>query len=274
MRTGRVYLSEAWSEILGQPRGATATTLDDLASLMHPDDVEETRRASLETMKGIRAAYAVEHRVRSRTGEWKWILSRGQVTERDPATGRALRMIGTNLDITERKRVEQALQSVAQIDPLTGAANRMLLMDRLRLAMARSRRSGSPCALLYLDIDRFKSINDTLGHAAGDFVLKDFAARLRDCVRQTDTVARLGGDEFVVLLEDLKDPASAARIAAKVLDAMRVPSRIGERELEVTTSIGIAHGAGDADEQAWLGRADAALYDAKNGGRNTYRVAR
>jgi GGDEF domain-containing protein len=155
-------------------------------------------------MKGMRPSYAFEHRVRAADGQWKWILSRGRVTERDPAGGRALRMIGTNIDITDRKRMEEALQSVAHSDPLTGLANRMLLADRMRLALARGRRSGSACALLYLDIDRFKHVNDTLGHAAGDRLLKDFAERLRGCVRQSDTVARLGGDEFVVLLEDLR----------------------------------------------------------------------
>jgi len=274
LRTGRVYLSEAWAGIVGAPRGDTVTSLEELLQLVHPEDVETGRRMSIEAMKGIRPGYAFEHRVRSRDGDWKWILSRGRVTERDPATGRALRMIGTNIDITDRKRMEEALQSAAHSDPLTGLANRMLLADRMRLALARGRRSGSACALLYLDVDGFKQVNDTLGHAAGDRLLKDFAERLRACVRQADTVARLGGDEFVVLLEDLKDRASATRVAEKMLESARVPARMDGSEILVTTSIGIAFGGDDANEEAWLKRADAALYEAKRSGRNRFFVAK
>ena len=274
LRTGRVYLSEAWAGIVGAPRGDTVTSVEELLQLVHPEDVEAGRRLSIEAMKGIRPSYAFEHRVRSRDGEWMWILSRGRVTERDPATGRALRMIGTNIDITDRKRMEEALQSAAHSDPLTGLANRMLLADRMRLALARGRRSGSACALLYLDVDGFKHVNDTLGHAAGDRLLKDFAERLRACVRQADTVARLGGDEFVVLLEDLKDAASATRVAEKMLESARVPARMDGSEILVTTSIGIAFGGDDANEEAWLKRADAALYEAKRSGRNRFFVAK
>jgi len=272
LRTGRAYLSEAWSQILGTPRAETVVHVDKLLALMHPEDVEPVRRAFIETMKGLRPAYAAEHRVRSADGEWRWILSRGRVTERDPRTGKALRMIGTNLDITDRKRIEEALQSVAQSDPLTGVANRMLLMDRLGRALSRARRNASQVAVLYLDIDRFKRVNDSLGHAAGDALLKAFAGRLTACVRTTDTVARLGGDEFVVLLEDLKDGASALRIADKILEAMRAPISVDGQEVLITTSIGIAQAAGE-DEGALLKRADAALYDAKAGGRNGFRVA-
>ena len=273
-RTGRVYLSEAWAEIIGAVPGDTVTSVEALLQLMHPEDVEEGRRLSVETMKGLRPSYAFEHRVRSSNGEWKWILSRGRVTERDPATGRARRMIGTNIDITDRKRMEEALQSAAHSDPLTGLANRMLLADRMQIALSRARRSGGVCALLYLDIDRFKQVNDTLGHAAGDRLLKDFAERLRGCVRLSDTVARPGGDEFVVLLEDLKDRAGAALVAQKILESARDPTRVDGAEIQVTASIGIAYGGDDANEEAWLKRADAALYQAKGAGRDRFFVAK
>jgi diguanylate cyclase (GGDEF)-like protein/PAS domain S-box-containing protein len=273
LRTSRVYLSEAWSQILGRSAGETITTTRELAQLAHPDDLDAIQRASLEAVKGARPAYAVEHRVRAANGEWRWIISRGRVTERDPATGRALRMIGTNLDITDRKRVEQALESVAQTDPLTGVANRTLLHDRLKLASARARRTGSRCALLYLDVDRFKQVNDVHGHAAGDALLKGIAARLRACVRQTDTVARVGGDEFVVLLEELKDGTDAATIAQKILEQAKQPLHLNGHSLAVSTSIGLAYSAGDLEDQDWLHRADLALYEAKKAGRDTYRVS-
>jgi diguanylate cyclase (GGDEF)-like protein len=149
----------------------------------------------------------------------------------------------------------------------------LLLTDRLRLALARSRRSGAQLAVLYLDIDRFKEVNDRLGHAAGDELLKEFGARLRDCLRATDTVARLGGDEFVVLLEDLQDAQSAKLVAEKILHAMRAPMNVDGRAVAVTTSIGLACGDGQANGDMLMRAADAALYEAKNAGRDTYRLA-
>jgi diguanylate cyclase (GGDEF)-like protein/PAS domain S-box-containing protein len=273
LRTGRVYLNETWARLLGSPSGETFTTTQALAGgVAHPSDLPAIRQASIDALKGHKN-YSVEHRVRTATGEWRWVLSRGRVTERDAATGRALRMVGTNLDITEQKEAEEKLKSATQTDPLTGLANRTLLMDRIRLAMARTLRTGSLSALLYLDIDRFKEVNDSFGHAAGDAVLRGFSARLRACVRQTDTVARLGGDEFVVLLEDLKDAGDAQRIADKILLESQRPVQLAERTVDARASIGLAAARGDADEAAWLARADAALYRAKHAGRNRISVA-
>ena len=183
-------------------------------------------------------------------------------------------MIGTNVDITDRHRLEEAVQSAAQTDPLTGLANRALLGERLSRAVARCRRIGGQLALLYLDLDRFKEVNDSLGHGAGDALLKDFALRLRRSVRASDTVARFGGDEFVVLLEDVKARDNAVRIAEKVVEEARHPLRVDGREIVATTSIGLAYGDGSEDEDALLKRADAALYDAKAAGRDCYRLAR
>ena len=273
LRTRRVYLSDAWAEIVGAPAGDTVTTLEELAALMHPDELEMARRLSLEVMKGMRAMYAIEHRVRARNGEWKWIISRGRVTERDPESGRALRMIGTNVDITDRRRMEAAVQEAAQSDPLTGLANRAAFAERLRLAAARTRRSGGRLAVLYLDIDRFKQVNDTLGHEAGDMLLKDFAARLRAVTRATDTVARFGGDEFVVLLEDVKDRQSALRVADKIILEGRRLVVIDGRGCVATASIGIAFAENGHGEEALLKRADEALYAAKEAGRDCYHVA-
>jgi diguanylate cyclase (GGDEF)-like protein/PAS domain S-box-containing protein len=274
LRTGRVYLSEAWNSIVEGPGGESVADMKDLGALMHPDDVEPMQRAAVEALKGLRPSYSAEHRVRTAGGEWKWILSRGRVTERDPDTGRALRMIGTNMDITDRKRLEEALQSVVQTDALTGLANRIQLFDRLRLAIARGRRTGEDVALLYIDIDRFKQVNDTRGHAAGDFLLKIFAARLRNCVRSTDTAARIGGDVFVVLLDGIRDGGSANAVAEKIMDAMQEPIQTDGGQVTMSASIGIAFAAGDTDEARLLKRADDALYEAKAAGRNAFRVAR
>jgi len=273
LRSGRVYLGEAWAAIVGGPREDSVATAEELMALVHPDDVEAVRRASIQALRGEQPHYAVEHRVKARNGEWRWIISRGRVTERDPASGRALRMIGTNLDITERRRSEEAVQSSAHSDALTGLANRRGLGDRLRLALARNRRSGLESAVLFLDIDRFKEVNDSLGHGAGDALLVEFAARLRASVRASDTVARFGGDEFVVLLEDVRDRHNAVRIAEKILEDARRPLRLEGRELTVTTSIGVAYSDATSGEEELLKRADSALYQAKAAGRNRYRVA-
>ncbi len=273
LRSGSVYLSETWAALLGHPRGETRTTVKELMASVHPEDLEMVRTALVETMKGLRPHYAVEHRVRTGSGEWRWILSRGRVTERDEAGARALRMIGTNLDITERKKIEQNLQQEARCDALTGVGNRTLLEDRLAHAMARTRRSGGRVAVLYLDIDKFKGINDGLGHAAGDALLKGFAAHLRGCVREADTVARLGGDEFVIFLESLRDERDAVAIADKILAAVRTPVAVDGVEVCVTTSIGVAVGGADWNTREILKRADAALYAAKSAGRNRFRIA-
>jgi diguanylate cyclase (GGDEF)-like protein/PAS domain S-box-containing protein len=273
LRTGRVYLSDAWGEMIGDARGDIVSSVEELGALVHPDDLEATRRAQLETMKGLRPHYVMEHRVRTGRDGWRWILSRGRVTERDPASGQALRMVGTNVDITDRKRMEEALQSVASTDALTGLANRIALADRIRLAIARSRRSGAAFALLYLDIDRFKQVNDSMGHAAGDKLLVQFAMRLRACVRASDEVARIGGDEFVVLIEDMKDRDAAVRIAEKILQDTRAPVRIDAREVSVTTSVGVAYYAEGESGEELLQRADGALYRAKRLGRDAYCLA-
>ena len=273
MRSGTVYLSEAWAEIVGGERVAVRATGEELLRMVHPADLEAVKGAALEAVKGRRPAYAIEHRVQAMDGSWRWILSRGQVTERDPATGHALRMVGTNYDITDRKQVEEALQSEAQTDPLTGLANRARLNDRLALALARSQRSGRRTAVLYLDIEYFKQINDSRGHAAGDAMLREFASRLRACVRGTDTVARPGGDEFVIVLEELPEERLADQIAEKLLAKARLPIEADGATVTVTTSIGIALSEGGSTGDELLRAADKALYEAKGAGRDGYRKA-
>ena len=273
LRTGETVLSDAWAEILDRTRAETRTSTDELAALVHPDDLGRVRSEMAAVLKGDKPEYAVEHRVRAESGHWKWILSRGRIMARAPATGEALAMMGTNLDITERKRAEIEMERMANYDGLTGAANRNLFGNRLAQAIARSRRTKDRAALMYLDIDKFKGINDTLGHAAGDALLREFAARLRAAVRDTDTVGRLGGDEFAVLMEDVKDPEAPGRVAQKILEAMRQPVDAQGTAIVVTTSIGVALFDGGADPEALARRADAALYEAKAAGRNTYRVA-
>ena len=169
---------------------------------------------------------------------------------------------------------EQRLIQLARIDTLTGIANRLKFDETLQQAMSRSRRSRTAMALAYLDIDNFKAINDTLGHGAGDSVLKEFALRLVSGVRATDTVARLAGDEFVIIFEQVHIADEAARMAAKIVEAVRRPMTVNGAAMTVTTSIGVAlHDSDSEDAAALIARADSALYAAKRAGRNGYALA-
>jgi diguanylate cyclase (GGDEF)-like protein/PAS domain S-box-containing protein len=173
-------------------------------------------------------------------------------------------------DVTALAESRAELERAAWYDTLTGLPNRNLLSDRLEQVIARSRRTGQRVALFYLDLDGFKAINDSLGHAAGDSLLKQFADRVKRAVRVTDTVARLSGDEFVVLLEDLKGPEDADTIAKTIIAATREEFTIEATPLRVTTCIGIAFASGEIGSAELLRRADSALYQAKRAGRDRY----
>jgi len=174
-------------------------------------------------------------------------------------------------DATSAREYERQLHALAHSDHLTGLPNRRSYEERLAQAIARARRGAAPLALAYLDVDHFKQINDGLGHAVGDTVLREFARRLAAAVRSSDTVARLAGDEFVVVLEQVGSPLECERIAAKLLDAIRPPFALDGRTLQVTTSIGIAWSA-RADQAALAHAADEAMYLSKHAGRNTASV--
>ena len=193
--------------------------------------------------------------------------------------GRVAGLYGLETDVSAMKKIERQLSLLVRCDALTGLANRYQFNDQMPRILARARRARTGLALMYLDIDRFKQINDTLGHAAGDAVLQAFAQRVLESVRATDTVARLGGDEFVVILEGLHDEKEAQVVARKILANVARPFEIAGGPLAATTSIGIAWcadvGEGAQDErcaQQLLARADEALYLAKAGGRATWRL--
>jgi diguanylate cyclase (GGDEF)-like protein/PAS domain S-box-containing protein len=187
--------------------------------------------------------------------------------------GEPVGLVTTCEDITERKRAEEQIESLAYRDILTGLPNRRLFNDRLQVAIGQAERQRSRLAVMFMDLDGFKLVNDTLGHAWGDELLRNVAGRLESAVRQADTVARLGGDEFTLLLPGLDRPADAERIAEKVLAALRPPFVLGSREFLVTGSMGVAlypeHGR---DSESLVRNADAAMYRAKEDGRSHYRV--
>lgn len=190
------------------------------------------------------------------------------------ANGTVLGFCTMAIDVTETKIAQERLRALARFDTLTGLPNRAQLYERLEMALARSRRGAPETACLYLDIDHFKSINDSLGHAAGDEALREFGRRLRSAARKTDLVARLAGDEFVMVLEGVVEPASAAVVADAVIEAMRAPFLIFGLEMAISTSVGVAvSNAQDKSADDLLKRADEALYSAKRAGRGMFKTS-
>lgn len=201
-------------------------------------------------------------------------------TERDwlayfcPVRDEAGGMLGVNVvvqEITERKRVEEAMRFQALHDPLTDLPNRMLFMDHLNLKLAETRRNRKMLAVMFLDLDNFKNVNDTLGHSIGDKLLKEVAGRVKTCMRETDTIARIGGDEFNILLTDISHAEDAVPIAKKIMSLFKEPFKIDNHELCVTASIGISICPNDGKSaEALFKNADIAMYHAKGQGRNNY----
>jgi len=190
------------------------------------------------------------------------------------AGGEIAGVIGLIRDITERKQAEQQIEYQAYHDALTGLANRRLFQEHLSLALALAGRRNNLVAVLFLDLDHFKLINDTLGHSTGDALLQVVASRVKDCVREGDTVARVGGDEFTIVLQDINKKEDAAVVAQKVLRAIADPVELNIHRLYVTTSIGITTFPDDGDDaETLLKNADNAMYRAKAEGRNTYQMS-
>lgn len=208
-----------------------------------------------------------------------WVLDTGRGTTIDvEVNGSAYRVDDRNLvqctlrDITDRKEAEARIRYMALHDALTGLPNRTLFIDRVGQVVAQARRHESSAAVLVLDLDRFKHVNDSLGHHVGDLLLEEFARRLRTCIRESDTAARLGGDEFAICLPDLHSAQTAETVAAKILAAVCEPFQIEQHDLVIGASIGIARFPGDGvDPGTLLRAADTAMYDAKANGRGLYR---
>ena len=196
---------------------------------------------------------------------------RQSITPIQDAEGKISHFIAILEDISAEKEAEARIEYMAHYDSLTNLPNRALFLDRLSQALVSARRSKGAVALLFLDLDKFKAVNDTLGHHAGDFLLQQVAARLKGCVRESDTVARLAGDEFTVILSEISKKEDAAKVAEKIIDAFASPFDLDGHATLSSTSIGIALFPKDAaDDQTLLQRADAAMYIAKKEGKNKF----
>ena len=201
----------------------------------------------------------------------KWLDIRVVNNMCGEAAGEPVFYVASFTDVSERKEAEERIRELAYHDVLTGLPNRRLLRDRLEHAMANAQRGRHHLAVLFIDLDRFKNVNDSMGHAAGDLLLREVASRLRCCVRDVDTVARLGGDEFVVVLENLEEEVDAVSVANKIQTAFSLPISVDKQTLHVTTSIGIALYPDDGnDADTLMQNADTAMYQAKAAGCNNY----
>jgi diguanylate cyclase (GGDEF)-like protein/PAS domain S-box-containing protein len=248
-----VLLNPAWEEVLGFTREQLLS--QPMHELVHPDDIEQTAAVMLTGSGSAAALVNFTNRYRHKDGSWRWLLWSAR------SDGHS--WYAAAKDVTDRMWLErQALH-----DPLTKLPNRLLLMDRAHQALARLHRTHGLVALLFVDLDRFKAVNDNLGHALGDRLLVSVAERLATMMRDSDTVARLGGDEFVILAEDLLSDAEAVSVAERVLHALEEPFVVGSAEVSMLASVGVSVSHDPcADPETLLREADVAMYRAKRAG--------
>ncbi|MDX6641502.1 MAG: hypothetical protein QOF12_2513, partial [Solirubrobacteraceae bacterium] len=261
-RTGHTLLGYEDGELIGA----------DYFSTCFPADSAERLRASFAAHMAADDVNAeAELEVLCRDGSTRVVMWRTNVL-RD--AGRPVGLLGSGTDITDRRKAQEQITHMAYHDSLTGLPNRAMLREHLDLALARATRSGESVAVLYIDLDDFKLVNDGLGHAAGDELLRTMAARLRARLREEDLLAREGGDEFLVVLADLDDHAELRAVSAAegLIDALRAPLRLSDTEFEVNGSVGISIFPRDAsDAEGLLAHADSAMYEAKAAGRGQVR---
>lgn len=268
--SGVVFHSKRLVEMFGYAQGEIRNDTTQLDVKTHPDDFAQLVQDRQAHLQGRTPTYVNEHRVRCKDGSWKWVLSRGTVVSRD-ANGQPLRMIGTHTDITERKNAEALIRQQAFFDALTGLPNRRMFRDRLEQEIKKCKRDGYQLGVLFIDIDQFKEVNDTLGHDSGDLLLIEASNRLKRCVREVDTVARMGGDEFTIILTELAFSDRLQPILAKLLHAMEAVFQLGSEQVFVSASIGVTIYPQDGtDIDALFKNADQALYVAKAEGRNRF----
>ncbi len=270
--TNEVHFSSRWKGLLGYSEEEIGTDIEEWFSRIHPDDSQQVKIEINSHLEGLSTHFINEHRMLHKDGSYRWILSRGIAIRHE--TGSPYRMAGSHTDISARKHAEEQLQHDAFYDGLTGLPNRALFMDRLNNALRRTRRLPDYLfSVFFLDLDRFKMINDSLGHSAGDAVLIETARRLEQCARPGDTTARLGGDEFVMLFDDVKNLENAKRIAERIQRSFIEPFYVNEAEIVSTPSIGIALGSSEYPcGEDLLRDADITMYQAKALGRGRYEV--
>jgi diguanylate cyclase (GGDEF)-like protein/PAS domain S-box-containing protein len=274
VQSGETRFNQQWAKMLGYSLEEIApTTIETFARFAHPDDLAVSSEQLDQHFKGDKDYYECEVRLQHRDGHWIWVLDRGKVFSW-AADGKPTVMYGTHQDITDRKIAEEKILHLATHDQLTNLPNLQVIRDRVDVALKQARRNNSIVALLFVDLDGFKAVNDTTGHHIGNLLLTEAAERISNCVRESDTVARIGGDEFLILLQNLKVETEAADVAQKVVHSVNQPVLIEGHSLQVGASVGISvypiHGH---DFETLLKVADEAMYLSKKAGKNGYTFA-
>jgi diguanylate cyclase (GGDEF)-like protein/PAS domain S-box-containing protein len=272
LRTNQIFYSSRWKAMLGYQENEVSGTTGEWFNRVHTEDAERLQLDIAAHLKGVTLQFENEHRILHKDGAYRWVLSRGIAVRSQDGT--ATRMAGSMSDITDRKYAEAKLLHNAFYDPLTNLPNRALFMERLRFAVERAKRHADYLyAVLFLDLDRFKNVNDSMGHLAGDQLLVSISRRIEAGRRSTDTIARLGGDEFVVLLDEINGSEDAIQIADWIQDALGQPFHLEGHEVEMTASIGIVLSTnGYERNEDVLRDADIAMYTAKANGKNRYEI--
>jgi diguanylate cyclase (GGDEF)-like protein/PAS domain S-box-containing protein len=267
-----IYYSPRWKEMLDYGGDEISDSPEEWLSRIHPEDVERFRVALLGHINRVNGHLQEEYRIRRKDGEYIWVLTRGYAVHNNK--GKAYRMAGSLTNIDLRKRTEEQLLHDAFHDPLTNLPNRSLFMDRLNRAVENAKRYHDyHFAVLYMDLDRFKVINDSLGHAYGDTLLIEVANLLSACLRSGDTVARFGGDEFVILLERIDDLSEALEVVDRIQQRLKIPFKLNGRDVVISASVGIVLNNVTYDESDEILRdADIAMYQAKMLGKDCYSV--
>ncbi len=262
-----IYASPSHEHVLGY----TPKEIEGFSAfeLIHPDDIEKLQ-SKFEGGILAREDHAAEFRMKNAKGCWIWIEAYAKLVLDEDDQVLRLQMVGR--DVTERKRLEEKLSNMAFYDSLTGIPNRRLFQERLIQTIKEADRYERKFALLYMDIDKFKQINDTLGHDAGDELLKQFSIRVQNCLRDSDILARQGGDEFTILLTEIKEEKDAVSIAERILASLQEPWIVNESKFNTTSSIGVAYYKKGLSFSQLMKNADTALYAAKEAGRNNIKL--
>lgn len=265
------FASERWLEMLGYEAEDLKVNHLTWKELIHPEDKDRAFRAQQDHLSGKTPFYSSEYRLKMKNGQYKWILARGKVL-RDEA-GKPIRIAGSQTDISERKNFEEKINYIAHYDSLTGLPNRVYFEKSLAQSLLESSRNNLRGAVFFLDLDNFKTVNDTFGHSTGDNLLKDVAEILKSFRSENIIVARFGGDEFVIIVHDVKDDEYVIELASNIVRALNRPWRIKGREFYSTVSMGVEfYPNAECNVQSVLSNADCAMYSVKKDGKDNYRV--
>lgn len=270
VNSDKVVFSNTWKRMLGYAEHELTNHKETWLSLIHQDDVEKSMQGLSDHLSKKTPEYRLEYRLLCKDGSYKWILTRGMVTEWNQ-DGTAKRMIGTHTDISHQKESEDIIWRQANFDSLTGLPNRRMFFDRLKEEIKKSERKKDMFAMMFIDLDGFKEVNDQFGHQAGDDLLKAVTQRVSQCMRASDTFARLGGDEFTIILSAIEHIDTINIVAEKILKAVNEPLELSVGKVSISASIGISvYPLNGTTNDKLISVADTAMYDAKAKGKNCW----